>query len=54
MEVVLLARYNNMHRMLGETFSEATYLKIVENKILVDIQAGFPPFLDLHFKIILF
>jgi len=39
-KTVLLARYNNMYKMLGDHFSEATYLKIVENKILVDIQAG--------------
>jgi len=38
--VVKLARYNNLHKMLGAAFDEVTYLKIVENKILVDIQAG--------------
>lgn len=38
--VVKLARYNNLHKMLGSNFNEETYLKIVENKILVDIQAG--------------
>lgn len=38
--VVKLARYNNMYKMLGDTFDEEMYLKIVENKILVDIQAG--------------
>lgn len=37
--VVKLARYNNMYKMLGDTFDEEMYLKIVENKILVDIQA---------------
>ena len=36
--VVSQGRYNNLKRLLGDHFCEETYLKIVENKILVDIQ----------------
>ncbi|KAK3253593.1 hypothetical protein CYMTET_37162 [Cymbomonas tetramitiformis] len=34
------ARYNNLYSLLGDNFSEESYLKIVRNHILVDIQAG--------------
>lgn len=36
--MVLRARYNNLVKLLGDHFSENTYLEIVRNKILVDIQ----------------
>lgn len=38
--VVKAARFNNMYRMLGDAFDEETYLRIVRNCILVDIQAN--------------
>eukprot|EP00301_Raphidiophrys_heterophryoidea_P016448 c26023_g1_i1.p1 GENE.c26023_g1_i1~~c26023_g1_i1.p1 ORF type:complete len:693 (-),score=153.72 c26023_g1_i1:713-2674(-) len=36
--VVRRARFINMYKFLGDHISEATYLKIVRNKVLVDIQ----------------
>jgi len=38
--VVKAARYNNLYSLLKDHFSEETYLQIVRNKILVDIQAN--------------
>ncbi|GBG32026.1 4-hydroxyphenylpyruvate dioxygenase [Hondaea fermentalgiana] len=38
--VVKKARYSNIYKLLRDHFSEETYLQIVRNKILVDIQAG--------------
>jgi len=38
--VVRRARYNNMYNMIGDSFAEEMYMKIVRNHILVDIQAG--------------
>ncbi len=35
---VMRARYGNLHGLLGDNLSEETYLRIVENQILVDIQ----------------
>merc|ERR1712190_266392 len=37
-EHVLRARYGNLYDLLGEHVSEAQYLRIVRNNILVDIQ----------------
>lgn len=37
-ECVSQGRYNNLLRLLGDHFKEETYLEIVRNKILVDIQ----------------
>jgi len=37
-KVAKMARYNNLWNLLRDHFDEKTYLKIVENKILVDIQ----------------
>jgi hypothetical protein len=34
------SRYVNMHKLLRDLLSEETYLQIVRNQILVDIQAG--------------
>eukprot|EP00475_Leptophrys_vorax_P005333 TRINITY_DN13235_c0_g1_i1.p1 TRINITY_DN13235_c0_g1~~TRINITY_DN13235_c0_g1_i1.p1 ORF type:complete len:733 (-),score=262.88 TRINITY_DN13235_c0_g1_i1:66-2264(-) len=34
------SRYINMHKLLRDLLSEETYLQIVRNQILVDIQAG--------------
>jgi len=39
-KTVKAARYSNMYSLLRDHFSEETYLQIVQNKILVDIQAG--------------
>eukprot|EP00937_MAST-01D_sp_MAST-1D-sp2_P000547 g547.t1 len=39
-ESVRRGRYNNMYALLGDHFDEAQYLKIVQNHILVDLQAG--------------
>lgn len=43
---ILRSRYHNLRNLLGETVSEAEYLGIVRNQILVDIQGG-----DLLFQI---
>merc|ERR1712070_54245 len=37
-EHVMLARYNNMHAMLQDHFTEEEYLQIARNNVLVDIQ----------------
>jgi len=39
-ETIKCARYSNMYALLKDHFSEDTYLQIVRNKILVDIQAN--------------
>jgi len=38
LRVVRRSRYGNLWRLMGDQLVEATYLKIVRNKILVDIQ----------------
>jgi hypothetical protein len=38
--VVKRSRYINMYKLLRDHLSEETYLRIVKNQILVDIQAG--------------
>jgi hypothetical protein len=37
---VLLGRYSNMYKLLRENLTPDTYVQIVRNKILVDIQGG--------------
>ena len=37
---ILSSRYRNLRSLLGDTVSEADYLGIVRNQILVDIQGG--------------
>ncbi len=37
---VLLARYSNLFKLLRDHFDENTYLQIVKNKILVDVQGN--------------
>eukprot|EP00947_MAST-08B_sp_MAST-8B-sp1_P000362 g362.t1 len=37
-KAVKLARYNNLYGLLGDNLGEDTYVRIVENKVLVDIQ----------------
>ncbi|CAD7962399.1 unnamed protein product [Amoebophrya sp. A25] len=37
-QIVSRGRYRNLYEMMGDTFSEEEYLRIVENKILVDVQ----------------
>jgi 4-hydroxyphenylpyruvate dioxygenase-like putative hemolysin len=39
-DTVLLSRYVNLHKLLGDQIEKETYLCIVRNKILVDVQAG--------------
>jgi len=39
-DAVLLSRYINLKKLLGAHVTEDTYLCIVRNKILVDVQAG--------------
>ena len=36
--VIRRSRYSNIHKLLGEHLTEATYVDIVRNHILVDIQ----------------
>jgi hypothetical protein len=36
--VILRARYNNIYKLIGEGISESTYLDIVRNNILIDVQ----------------
>lgn len=38
--VVLRARYSNIYKLLGTNIDERTYIEIVRNKILVDIQGN--------------
>ena len=38
--IILSSRYRNLRSLLGDTVSEAEYLGIVRNQILVDIQGG--------------
>lgn len=45
-EVILRSRYSNMHSLLGDGLSEETYVSIVRNQILVDVQGS-----DLLFQI---
>lgn len=39
-ETIKRGRFNNLHKLLGDSLTEETYLKIVANKILVDVQGG--------------
>jgi hypothetical protein len=45
-EIILRSRYINMFNLLGDILNEDTYLSIVRNQILVDVQGG-----DLLFQI---
>lgn len=45
-EVILRSRYSNMYSLLGDSLSEETFLSIVRNQILVDVQGS-----DLLFQI---
>ena len=38
--IVKRGRYANMYNLLRDTLSENTYIQIVQNKILVDVQGG--------------
>jgi len=38
--VVVRGRYSNLYKLIGDHLPEEKYLKIVENKVLVDIQNG--------------
>jgi len=40
LETVKKGRYANLYGLLRENLSEGTYIKIVQNKILVDVQGG--------------
>ena len=46
LEAILQSRYSNLHNLLGDHLSEESYLRIVRNKILVDVQGE-----DLLFQI---
>jgi len=46
LNAILRSRYHNLYNLLGENLSEETYLSIVRNKILVDVQGN-----DLLFQI---
>ena len=39
-DIVLRARYSNIYKLLRENIDERTYIEIVRNKILVDIQGN--------------
>eukprot|EP00037_Helgoeca_nana_P005620 m.52858 g.52858 ORF g.52858 m.52858 type:complete len:679 (-) comp16589_c0_seq1:274-2310(-) len=39
-DAVIQARYSNLYKLIGDNLTEESYLKIVENQILVDIQNG--------------
>jgi hypothetical protein len=39
-KAVLLGRYSNLYALLTDHFNEGTYLQIVRNKILVDVQGN--------------
>lgn len=45
-EIILASRYSNLHSLLGDHLTEESYLRIVRNKILVDVQGD-----DLLFQI---
>lgn len=36
--VILRARYNNIHKLIGDGLPESTYVDIVRNNILIDVQ----------------
>jgi hypothetical protein len=36
--VILRARYNNIYKLIGNGLSESTYVEIVRNNILIDVQ----------------
>jgi len=40
MVTIKRGRFNNLHKLLGDNLSDATYIRIVANKILVDVQGG--------------
>ena len=40
MVTIKRGRFNNLHKLLGDNLSDETYLRIVSNKILVDVQGG--------------
>lgn len=39
-DAILESRYKNLYSLLGENVSEDTYMGIVRNKILCDVQGG--------------
>lgn len=45
-DLILKSRYINMYKILGDSLTESTYLRIVRNQILVDVQGN-----DLLFQI---
>ncbi|GFH51726.1 hypothetical protein CTEN210_08202 [Chaetoceros tenuissimus] len=45
-DLILKSRYINMYKLLGDSLTESTYLRIVRNQILVDVQGN-----DLLFQI---